>query len=99
MTWGTFFSSPPIKFGAVAGGFGLAIGLVGSAALALNLSSQCSAVVATFFSTLDQNVTISELTALITIKGHSTPVTLTQINVVIPDSVTRRFNSEVQQSC
>ena len=87
MTWGTFFSSPPIKAGAIAGGMGVIFGIGGSAFIALNLSSKCSVAVDDFLSTLGENVTISELTAMLSVRGHSTLVTLTDINAVLPASV------------
>ena len=87
MTLGTFFKSPPIKSGVIAGGIGLTIGMSGSFAIALKLSSYCSAAVDEFLDTLKQNITISELTATIDIKGHSTQLTLTDINAVLPDGV------------
>jgi len=88
MTFGTFFSSPPIRSGAIAGGIGLTIGICGSFAIALSFSSHCSTAVNDFLDTLSDNITISELTAMISIKGHSTPITLTDITAVLPDSVT-----------
>lgn len=92
MTFGTFFSSPPIRSGAIAGGIGLIFGGCISFALAFNISSHCSAAVNDFLDTLSENITISELTATISLKGHSTAITLTDITAVLPNSVTHMMS-------
>ena len=88
MTWGVFFNSPPIRLGAIAGGIGLVIGFSGSAAIAFYFASQCSALVEKVLDTVNDSISIPELTAMLSIRGHNVPITLTDINVVLPDCIT-----------
>ena len=88
MTWSAFFKSPPVKLGVIAGTIGLVIGFSGSAAISFYFASQCSELVDKLLDTVNESISIPELTAMLSIRGHSIPITLTGINVVLPDCIT-----------
>ncbi len=84
MTWTTFFKSHSFKRGFVAGGFGLAVGAGGSAAIALKIASHCSTAIASFISEMSQNITISELNAIVHLGRYNATLTLDDINAAFP---------------
>lgn len=87
MSRASFFTgSRPLKYASICGLVGFAAGAAASAALALRIEALCTLAVSSFVGAMSQNLTISEINAVVTVGGSSFTITLEDINAALPNN-------------
>lgn len=98
MRWMPFFKSRSSKYGFFSGCVGFAAGVGGSAAVALKMASYCSSAVTNFIHEIGQNVSISDVNAVVHIGELKINITLDDIDVLFPEGWLNLINSTKELS-
>lgn len=91
MTWAAFFKSRPIAYGSVAGALGLTAGAAGSVFFVSLVTAMCSSL-SNVLSELSDTVAIPELKGAIVYNNFSKTITVNDIIISLPTSVTDFIN-------